>query len=144
MKTYFDHQKLNAYQLSLAFNLWLGEFLAAVNAKAAAKDQLDRAATSIPLNIAEGNGKFSKRDRARYFDIGRRSALECPAALDVLVSRKLTTVELVTPAKEQLVQIVRTVMGQLKSLGYSFDTFAIRVQEDEPLLSDQEQEQEKE
>src|SRR5437588_12233314 len=90
MKTYFDHEKLNVDQVSLAFNEWVGQFLISVEAKAAAKDQLDRAATSIPLNIAEGNGKFSKRDRARFFDIAHGSALESAASLDVLVSRKLT------------------------------------------------------
>src|SRR5437588_4521455 len=103
MKTYFDHEKLNVDQVSLAFNEWVGEFLSSVDRKAAAKDQLDRAATSIPLNIAEGNGKFSKRDRARYFDIARGSALESAAALDVLVSRKVAAEEVVVPAKEQLV-----------------------------------------
>ena len=41
MKAYFDHEKLNVYQVSLAFNEWVGEFLATVEAKAAAKDQLD-------------------------------------------------------------------------------------------------------
>jgi len=103
MKAYFDHEKLNVYQLSLAFNEWVGEFLSSLEAKAAAKDQLDRAARSIPLNIAEGNGKFSKKDRARFFDIARGSALESAASLDVLVSRKLTTKARVDPAKHQLV-----------------------------------------
>ena len=87
----FYHEKLNVYQVALEFNRWVGELLASIEAKAAAKDQLDRAATSIPLNIAEGNGKFSKRDRARFFDTARGSALEAAAGLDVLVSRKLTT-----------------------------------------------------
>ena len=66
MKAYFDHEKLNVYQMSLVFNQWVGELLGSIEAKAAAKDHLDRAATSIPLNIAEGNGKFSRRDRARF------------------------------------------------------------------------------
>ena len=106
MRTYFDHETLNVYQVALELNGWVGDLLAATEAKAAAKDQLDRAATSIPLNIAEGNGKFSRRDRARFFDIARGSALEAAASLDVLVSRKLTTQTQVVPAKEQLVQIV--------------------------------------
>src|SRR5436190_7313656 len=99
MKPYFDHEKLNVYQVSLAFNEWVGELLSSVEAKAAAKDHLDRAATSIPLNIAEGNGKFSAKDRARFFDIARGSAVEAAASLDVLVSRRLTTEERVVPAK---------------------------------------------
>src|SRR5713101_3765001 len=122
MKTYFDHEKLNVYQVSLAFNEWVGELLPSIEAKAAAKDQRDRAATSIPLNIAEGNGKFSRRDRARFFDIARGSAVESAASLDVLVRRKLTTKEHIAPAKEQLVQIVNMLMGLLKRLGYRFDS----------------------
>jgi four helix bundle protein len=146
MKAFFDHEKLHVYQVSLTFNEWVGEFLLSVQAKAAAKDQLDRAATSIPLNIAEGNGKFSKRDRARFFDIARGSALEAAASLDVLVSRKLITSAQVTSAKEQLVQIVNMLMGLLKGLGYAFEsgTALVREEADYPSSFEQEQEQEKE
>jgi four helix bundle protein len=42
-----------------------------------------RAAQSISLNIAEGNGKRSLKDRSRFFDISRGSALECSAIQDV-------------------------------------------------------------
>jgi four helix bundle protein len=140
MKAYFDHEKLNVYQLSLAFNEWVGEFLSSVEAKAAAKDQLDRAATSIPLNIAEGNGKFSKKDRARFFDITRGSALESAASLDVLVSRKLTTKARVDPAKHQLVQIVNMLIGLLKALGYCLDSGTAMTREEPDFAFGSEQE----
>ena len=146
MKVYFDHEKLNVYQVSLAFNEWVRELLPSIAANAAAKDQLGRAARSIPLNIAEGNGKFSKRDRARFFDIARGSALEAAATLDVLVSRELTAKTQVIPAKEQLVQIVNMLMGLLKGLGYEFEsgTAVVREQPHSFLSCEQEQEQEKE
>ena len=48
------------------------------------KDQLLRVSQSIPLNIAEGNGKASEADRRRFFEIARSSALECAAIQDVL------------------------------------------------------------
>ena len=114
MKTYFDHEKLDVYREAIAFCAWVGELLNAISAKAAAKDQLDRASTSIPLNIAEGNGKFSAKDRARFLEIARGSALECAAALDVLVARKLAVVEQVESAKENLVRIVQMLMGMLR------------------------------
>ena len=113
MKIHFDHEKLDVYQEAIAFCGWVGEFLAAISAKAAAKDQLDRASTSIPLNIAEGNGKFSARDRARFFEMARGSALECAACLDVLLARKLAT-EQVAERKEKLARIVQMLIGLLR------------------------------
>jgi four helix bundle protein len=114
MKLYFDHEKLDVYREAINFCGWVGEFLASISAKAAAKDQLDRASTSIPLNIAEGNGKFSAKDRARFFEMARGSALECAACLDVLVVRKLTKEEARAGQKERLVRIVEMLVGLLR------------------------------
>jgi four helix bundle protein len=114
MKTYFDHEKLDVYQESIAFCGWVGDLLNEIAGKAAAKDQLDRASTSIPLNIAEGNGKFSTADRARFLEIARSSALECAACLDVLAVRKFLMLDRIIPAKERLVGIVNMLMGMLK------------------------------
>jgi four helix bundle protein len=114
MKIYFDHEKLDVYREAINFCGWIGEFLASIPAKAAAKDQLDRASTSIPLNIAEGNGKFSARDRARFFEMARGSALECAACLDVLVVRKLAKEEPLAAQKERPVRIVEMLVGLLR------------------------------
>ena len=78
------------------------------------KDQLDRASTSIPLNIAEGNGKYAPKDRCRFFDIAHGSALECAAGLDVLVARLKLSSDQVRPGKESLQKIVRMLMGLIK------------------------------
>src|SRR3989440_3397122 len=114
MKIYFDHEKLDVYREAINFCGWVDEFLASISAKAAAKDQLDRASTSIPLNIAEGNGKFSAKDRARFFEMARGSTLECAACLDVLLVRKVTKEELVAAQKERLVRIVEMLVGLLR------------------------------
>ena len=141
MKTYFDHEKLDVYQEAIAFCGWIGELLSQISAKAAAKDHLDRASTSLPLNIAEGTGKFSTVDRARFLEIARGSALECAACLDVLAVRKLVAAERIFPAKERLVRIVNMLMGMLKR----FSGRAEFLREDEGLYAiDQEHEQEQE
>jgi four helix bundle protein len=114
MKPYFDHEELDVYQEAIAFYGWVGDLLNEITVKAAAKDQLDRASTSLPLNIAEGNGKFSDADRSRFLEIARGSALECAACLDVLAVRKIIATQRVVPAKEQLVRIVNMLMGMLK------------------------------
>lgn len=88
MKTKFDHEKLNVYQEAILFVSWVDDLLQDIPKSLAVHNQLDRAATSIPLNIAEGNGKYTAADRCRFFDIARGSALECAACLDVLVAKK--------------------------------------------------------
>jgi len=116
MKPQFDHEKLNVYRASLKFITWTTELLSRVQSKAAVKDQLDRASTSVPLNIAEGNGKFSIKDRCRFLDFARGSALECAACLDVLVAKRLTDTAAVISGKEQLFEIVSMLMGLINSL----------------------------
>jgi four helix bundle protein len=116
MNVRFDQDKLNVYQASLKFVTWATELISKVKGKAAVKDQLDRASTSIPLNIAEGNGKFAIRDRCRFLDFARGSALECAACLDVLVAKRLTDVADVVSGKEQLFEIVSMLMGLISSV----------------------------
>ena len=65
----FDHEKLNVYNSAVTFVAWATDLLAAVPKSLAVHNQLDRASTSIPLNIAEGNGKYTAADRCRFFDI---------------------------------------------------------------------------
>jgi four helix bundle protein len=78
------------------------------------KDQLDRASTSFPLNIAEGNGKYAPKDRCRFFDIAHGSALECAAGLDILVAKGKLSADQIRPEKESLQKIVRMLMGLIK------------------------------
>jgi four helix bundle protein len=47
-------------------------------------DQWRRAATSIPLNIAEAVGKLSYAERQNRFAIARGEAMECGAIIDVV------------------------------------------------------------
>ena len=84
---WFDHEKLEVYRESIAFVAWLSDVLEGSLRIGDVKDQLDRASTSIPLNLAEGNGKFGPKDRCRFFDIAHGSALECAAGLEVLVAK---------------------------------------------------------
>src|SRR5688572_6117245 len=100
MRPSFDHEKLKVYQAAIAFITWSTDLLTQVEAKAAVKDQLDRASTSVPLNIAEGNGKFATRDRCRFLDFARGPALECAACLDVFVAKRLVEPEKVRAGKE--------------------------------------------
>ena len=47
-------------------------------------DQLFRACLSIPLNIAEGNGRWHKGDKRNFFWIARGSVFECVPLVQLL------------------------------------------------------------
>lgn len=111
----FDHEKLEVYHESLRFISWLEPLLQKLPKSLAVRDQLDRASTSIPLNIAEGNGKFTGPDRCRFFDNARGSALECAAALDVLVAKALAGADDVQPGKERLRGVVSMLVGLIRA-----------------------------
>ncbi len=128
----FSHEKLIVYQRAIEFVAWTQPLIESLP-KVAARDQLDRASTSVPLNIAEGNVKFSTADRARYLQIAHGSAVECAACLDVIVARKLATSETAKMGKGVLEEIARMLSALLDRLGYRFDEPSLRVREDEPL-----------
>ena len=57
----------------------------AVSLKLAAhlKKQLERAASSIALNLQEGNGRFGVKDRKRFYHIAFGSLRECQAIFEL-------------------------------------------------------------
>ena len=86
----FDAERLQVYQVALEFQT-LAASLLPRRGQSALRDQLDRASVSISLNIAEGAGRFSPPDKARFYSIARGSAMGCAAILDVAAARALTT-----------------------------------------------------
>ena len=111
----FDHEKLNVYQKAIQFVGWSSNLLENVPKSSAVHNQLERASTSIALNIAEGNGKHTSADRCRYFDIARGSALECAACLDVIVAKGFTHQKLTETGKAMLLEIVSMIVGLIRA-----------------------------
>ena len=93
----FDHEKLDVYRLAVEFVARANDVIEHLpRGRGYLSDQLQRAALSIVLNIAEGAGKFSQADKSSFYTRARGSATECAAVLDVC--RKLN---LVTPASTE-------------------------------------------
>ena len=111
----FDHEKLSVYQQSLDFVAWATDLLDRVPRHLAVHNQLDRASTSIPLNIGEGTAKFTAPDRGRFFDTARGSAVECAACLDVLVRKKQVQADEVQAGREMLLSIVSMLVGLIRA-----------------------------
>ena len=48
------------------------------------RDQMERASLSIVLNLAEGTGKLTPKDRRRFYSMAMGSLREVQAMLDIL------------------------------------------------------------
>jgi four helix bundle protein len=116
MQCKFDHEKLKVYSDSLHFVDLATKVLDVIPKRLPIHDQLSRASISIPLNIAEGNGKFSPKDKCRFLDIARGSALESAACIDILLIQKLVSADVARQLKDVLVEIVRMLIGLIRSI----------------------------
>ena len=119
MHKLFGHENLNVYQYSLEYMSWVFDISPKMKGDLQyARSQLIRAAQSIPLNIAEGNGKATPADRRKFFEIARASALECAAIQDVLEVGGFLTKEENTLTKLKLKSIV-AMLTKLGGRGFS-------------------------
>ena len=111
-----DHERLIVYQRALTFISWSSVLNKEIGPSGDVRNQLDRASTSVPLNIAEGNGKFSIRDRIKYLDIAYGSALECSACLDVMVAKSAAAPGRVAEGKQIIEEIVNRLVRLRESI----------------------------
>ena len=103
----FEHERLDVYRAAIEFLVVADKIATSLpKGRAYLADQLRRAATSIPLNIAEGAGEFSAGDKARFYRMARRSATECAAILDACRATHLSHAELLSKGRTLLLRIV--------------------------------------
>ena len=81
---YFDHEKLDVYKIAFKFVMATEAIINQFpKGRAYLIDQLQRASSSVLLNIAEGAGEFSENEKIRFYRMARRSATECSSILDI-------------------------------------------------------------
>ena len=112
---HFDHEKLDVYRASIDFVALSDHIVERLpRGRAYLADQLQRAATSIPLNIAEGAGEYSSNEKARFYRMARRSATECAAVLDVCRCLALLEESSFLSGRELLLRIVAMLTGMTR------------------------------
>ena len=80
-----DYEKLDVYRCAIDHLAFVFKAIPRLpRGFSALSDQWRRAATSVPMNIAEAVGKTSPDDRRNRFAIARGEAMECGAILDVV------------------------------------------------------------
>jgi four helix bundle protein len=146
VRTYFDHEKVDVYQLDLRFVTWVTGLLAKIkqrptNARIAeVSDQLDRASLSSLLNTAEGNGRRQRQTRAKFFDDARGSVTECAACLDALVAKGICTLEEVQEGKEMLLRVA-SMLTKLIALFDSSSSSVVREESPEAEFEDEKEDE---
>jgi four helix bundle protein len=106
-RSLLDHEKLTVYQVAIEFVILADEVIEHLpRGRAYLSDQLQRAALSIPLNIAEGAGEYAIDEKARFYRMAKRSATECAGVLDVCQRLQLVEEKRYIKGRELLISIV--------------------------------------
>lgn len=104
---YFNHEKWDVYQASLDLVILISDVVEQLpRGKAYLADQLQRAGTSVPLNIAEGGGEDALNEKARFYRMAKRSATECASILDVCYRLRLLDEQRYIEGRKLLLRIV--------------------------------------
>ena len=102
----FSFQKLDVYHCAVTFLGWAASLAERMpKGYASLGDKPRRAALSVPLNIAEGNGRLGG-GAAQHYGIARGSALEYAAIVDACEALGFAAAEEFAPSRELLERVV--------------------------------------
>jgi four helix bundle protein len=113
----FDYERFEVYKKAKTFFAEISTFIEN-NKKLHNRiaDQLYRAALSIPLNIAEGAGRYSKPDKRNFYTIARGSVFECTAIIDILHDNGLIDTQQKGHYYNDLEEVSKMLSGLINSL----------------------------
>jgi four helix bundle protein len=83
----FHHEQLDVYRVALEIARGFANSEAVYQLSITLFRKLDEPLTSMILNIAEGNGRFSEGDQQRFIGIAHESAIKMAARLDLCMLR---------------------------------------------------------
>jgi len=112
----FDFEKFEVYKKAKQLAKDVSALIAGIKgANSRIIDQLLRASLSIPLNIAEGAGRYSKADKKNFYVIARGSVFECVAIIDILYDSGLISQPRKTDLYDKLEELSKMISGLINS-----------------------------
>ena len=81
--------------------------------------QLRRCASSTVLNIAEGNGRFTPADHARFLGLAHAAVIQSAATLDLSVARHLVEADNIREGRRMLERMAAMLTAMVRKLGNS-------------------------
>ena len=111
----FAHERLEVYQMGLQFVGWVHAQPAGAALSSRLFRQLDKQATSVVLNIAEGNGRYSEADRHTFINQAEAAGTKSAAYVDLC----WRSGELNQDQRRQGIELLGSVVRILNALGAS-------------------------
>lgn len=103
----FHHEGLDVYQFALSFYRWFLTQDISPSLAGPFERRIDKFATCVLLNVAEGNGRFSVLDQRSFLDIANSAAAKAAAYLDVGIQKGIWSEQDISEPKTMLVRIGR-------------------------------------
>ncbi len=110
-----EAERLHVYHVALELQCLANTLVPSVNR--VLRDQFERASLSIILNLAEGCGRVSRRQKRYHYGVARGSATECAALTDVLRIRRLAPIADCYRARSLAIRCVQMLSKLVESLG---------------------------
>ena len=79
-------------------------------------EQLESAATSIPLNIAEGKGRLSRKEFVHFLYIAHGSAYETLTLLEIFHRQEWVSEENFQSLEKSTIEIIKMLKGLIKAI----------------------------
>ena len=114
----FDFEKLDVYKKALTF----AEEIYSVSKNFPKEEvygltsQLRRASISVSANIAEGNGRYNKRDFAQFLRIARGSIYECVPLLQISLKQSYVEENVYEKLIANCNELAKMINGLISSL----------------------------
>lgn len=108
-------ERLRVYHVALELQCLANMLVPSVNR--VLRDQFERASLSVILNLAEGCGRVSRRQKRHHYGVARGSATECAALTDVLRVRRLAPASDCYRARSLAIRCVQMLSKLVESLG---------------------------
>lgn len=114
-KKKMQHEKLEVYQEARSLARKMMELGDKKYPSFEFNNQILAAALSIPLNIAEGSGRTSPKERAHFYSIARGSTAECASFCDMALDLKIINEGLSMALKAHCQIVSKMLFGAIRS-----------------------------
>ncbi len=114
----FDHEDLDVYRVALDLIAWLDPFLEKFSCSTDLRSKLDKSTTSIVLNIAEGNGRFTGADQSKFYETAYKATILTASLLDLAGGNRLDLAAGVEEGRELLRRVAAMLTAPSKAVKY--------------------------